>query len=236
MPAAVVDRTAAEQHSLTFCMAHPTDANSGDDNGTVQIWDKRSLNTWDNEHSMSEQEDYISCLAYRQQDMSLVATSGDGTLAVYDIRKARLRQQSEPDEDEMLSCVIVKRGRKVVAGTQEGVLSIFSWGHFEDCSDRFPGHPDTIDCIVPFDEDTVITAGGDGGVRIVSILPNKLLGVVGELKNAQLQDMAMSGDKRVLVGVSDDNYVHLWSLDALLEDNDFSKGMHLLYSGRVQFA
>ena len=36
---------------------------------------------------------------------------------------------------------VVKGGRKVVAGAQSGVLNLFSWGHFQDCSDRFPGEP-----------------------------------------------------------------------------------------------
>ena len=51
----------------------------------------------------------------------------------------QLRGQSEPDEDEMGSVALVRQGAKVVAGSQDGVLSIFSWGYFNDCSDRFPG-------------------------------------------------------------------------------------------------
>lgn len=209
-----------------MCHVNLHGAPAGDDNGTVQLWDKRSLNTWDTDRSLDEQSEYISSLAYKSQDMSLLSTSGDGTLAVYDVRQSSLRQISEPDEDEMLSCCIVKRGRKVVTGTQDGVLSIFSWGHFEGCSDRFPGHPDTIDHIVAFDDNTVITGGGDGIVRIVSILPNKLLGVVGEINDGHVQDMAISGDKRVLVTVSDTSYLHLWDLDVMHEDF-FDEGAQL---------
>lgn len=51
----------------------------------------------------------------------------------------QLRGKSEPDEDEMGSVALMRQGAKVVAGSQDGVLSIFSWGYFNDCSDRFPG-------------------------------------------------------------------------------------------------
>eukprot|EP00892_Ulva_mutabilis_P004777 jgi/Ulvmu1/2671/UM014_0127.1 len=195
---------------------------TGDDGGVVQIWDERSgLDTRQPVHTLNAHSDYISCLAVKQQDNSLVATSGDGTLAVFDLRKACLRQQSDPDEDELLSCVVVKRGQKVVAGSQEGVLSIFSWGHFEDCSDRFPGHPETIDCIVKYDEDTVITGGGDGGIRVLSVHPNKLLGVVGFAEDEQVKDMALSADRRTLITVTDDsNRLLIWDVEPLLEEDD----------------
>lgn len=37
-----------------------------------------------------------------------------------------------------------------------------------------------MDALVAFDEDTVITGSHDGMVRLISILPNRMLGVVGE--------------------------------------------------------
>ena len=52
----------------------------------------------------------------------------------------QVRARSEPDaDDELLSVVVAKGGRKLVVGSGAGVLNLFSWGHFEDCSDRFPG-------------------------------------------------------------------------------------------------
>jgi ATP-dependent RNA helicase DOB1 len=48
--------------------------------------------------------------------------------------------RSEEDaDDELLSVALVKGGNKVVTGSQEGVLNLYSWGYFNDCSDRFPG-------------------------------------------------------------------------------------------------
>jgi hypothetical protein len=52
-----------------------------------------------------------------------------------------------------------------VVGTQFGSVLLFSWGQWLDTTDRFPGHPSSIDCMVKLDEDTVITGGGDGIIR-----------------------------------------------------------------------
>lgn len=52
----------------------------------------------------------------------------------------QLRARSEDDaDDELLSVAVVKTGNKVVTGSQMGVLNLYSWGYFNDCSDRFPG-------------------------------------------------------------------------------------------------
>jgi hypothetical protein len=45
------------------------------------------------------------------------------------------------------------------AGSQTGLLNIFNYGEWEDYSDRFPGHPSSIDAIVKVDEDTILTVG-----------------------------------------------------------------------------
>ncbi len=56
---------------------------------------------------------------------------------------------------------------------------------------RFPGHPESVDAIVKFDEDTVITGSSDGVVRILNVLPNKLLGVVGEHVDMPIEKLAL---------------------------------------------
>jgi ATP-dependent RNA helicase DOB1 len=47
----------------------------------------------------------------------------------------RARSESDAD-DEMLSAAVVKGGKKVVCGCGSGVLALYSWGYFNDCSDR----------------------------------------------------------------------------------------------------
>jgi hypothetical protein len=68
-------------------------------------------------------------------------------------------------EDELLSALVVKNETKVVVGSQSGVLFIFNWGEWEEISDRFPGHPHSIDTMVKIDESTIITGSSDGLIR-----------------------------------------------------------------------
>jgi hypothetical protein len=42
-------------------------------------------------------------------------------------------------------------------GSQTGVLNIFTYGDWGDISDRFPGHPESVDALVKCDEDIVFT-------------------------------------------------------------------------------
>ncbi len=70
----------------------------------------------------------------------------------------------------------MKQGRKVVCGSQEGVLNIFDVNDIQDISDRFPGHPQSVDALIAVDEDMLLTGSSDGVIRVISILPNKMLG------------------------------------------------------------
>ena len=99
----------------------------------------------------------------------------------------------------MLCLSVIKHGKKVVCGQQDGVLGVFSWGDWGDIrclhvfvcaslfflcvnkyflnsvyrclkpfpktSDRFPGHPNSVDSIIKVDEDTILTGSLDGIVR-----------------------------------------------------------------------
>ena len=71
----------------------------------------------------------------------------------------------------------------------------------------------------------MLTAGGDGCIRIVSILPNKLIGVLGSHDDDEpIEDMALSPDKQMLATIAHDSVVQLWSLAALHESDGGSDG------------
>jgi hypothetical protein len=119
-----------------------------------------------------------------------------------------------------VAVAVVKNGKKVVCGSQSGVLAIWSWGYWNDCSDRFPGHPESVDALVAFDEDTIITGSSDGALRIINILPNKLLGVLGEHEeDMPVERLALAGDKSLLASMSHDACVKLWDM-SILQDDD----------------
>ena len=59
----------------------------------------------------------------------------------------------------------LQNGKRVVCGTQDGIIYSWNWGEWEDYTDRFPGHPQSIDAMLFVDEDTVCTGSSDGIVR-----------------------------------------------------------------------
>lgn len=154
----------------------PNNYITGDDIGTVKLWDTRQQDpviSWYKIH-----EDFISDILSIENTSEFLTSSGDCSLCCYDIRKSNNLLYSKSDDQESeLNCLInIKNNNKVVAGTQLGVLLIFSYGKWGDCSDRYPGHPETVDCMLKVDENTILTGSSDGLIRVVSIHPNKVLG------------------------------------------------------------
>ena len=110
----------------------------------------------------------------------------------------------------MLSCTFIKKSSKLVCGTQEGILSLFSKDIWCDVSDRYPGHPQSIDAILKIDEDTVLTGSSDGLVRAVQLLPNSLLGVLGGHDGFPVEALGWSAGRKMVGSVSHDEYIRLW--------------------------
>ncbi|RLN96627.1 hypothetical protein BBJ28_00017124 [Nothophytophthora sp. Chile5] len=166
--------------------------------------------------------DYISGFATNPAQDHLLATSGDGRLSAYDLRKNVLAGKSDELDDELLSVSVIKNGKKIVCGSQDGVLVIFSWGTWGDMSDRFPGHPDSVEAILKVDEDTILTGSSDGIVRyeVVQLHPNKLLGLIGDHEDFPVETLKFSHDKKIIGSVSHTNKVHFWDVGYLFEEDD----------------
>ncbi|CEH14159.1 WD40 repeat protein [Ceraceosorus bombacis] len=122
----------------------------------------------------------------------LVVTSGDGTLSVIDPRVGPSAVEvSEDQEDELLGVAAIKRGNKLVVGTQLGMLSVWAPSRgLLDHVDRIPGHPQSVDALCMLDQDTVLTGSSDGLIRVVQVLPNKLLGVVADHNGLPVERIA----------------------------------------------
>jgi WD40 repeat protein len=201
---------------------------TGDEQGCVSLWDERSpvagqkpVLTW------NENEDYISGLDYH--DHLLFASCADCTLSVFDLRKATTDtskraaeslRRSDDQEDELLSVKVMKHGKKVVCGTQEGVLAVWSWGTWGDISDRFPGHPSSIDALCKVDEDTLLTGSSDGLVRLVQIHPDKLIGVLGDHDGYPIERLEFNSTRSFVGSVSHDPFIRLWDARVLQEHGD----------------
>ncbi|KAI8910052.1 WD40-repeat-containing domain protein, partial [Powellomyces hirtus] len=191
---------------------------SGDDGGCIKIWDTRQRKVAMKYH---ENVDFISDLTFVEHKKTLLATSGDGCLTVMDIRKSKSVAVSANQDDELLCVQVVRNTTKAVVGTQDGTLLLFSWGDWGDCTDRFPGHPNSVDSMVKVEDATVMTASGDGIIRAIGILPNRLVGAVGEHGDMPIESIRLSRDGELVGSCSHDATVRFWSVaEALKEDED----------------
>ncbi|XP_047334703.1 WD repeat-containing protein 55 [Impatiens glandulifera] len=190
---------------------------SGDDAGCIKVWDTRQracCNTFD------AHEEYISDLTFASDSMKLLGTSGDGTLSVCNLRSNKLQTRSEFSEDELLSVVIMKNGRKVICGTQTGNLLLYSWGFFRDCSDRFVDlSPNSVDALLKLDEERVIVGCENGIISLIGVLPNRIIQPIAEHSEYPVERLAFSHDKSYLGSISHDKTLKLWCMDDLLQDD-----------------
>jgi WD40 repeat protein len=115
----------------------------------------------------------------------------------------------------------MKNGKKVATSSSEGVINLFSWDWFGDCNDRIVGHPNSIDCIVKFDEDTIITGCEDGLVRAVSILPNRILAIVSDPLDQEdgfhIQCVTISHDRKLVASCSPDDIIKIMDVSHLAD-------------------
>ncbi|XP_071951859.1 WD repeat-containing protein 55-like [Antedon mediterranea] len=191
---------------------------TGDDNGVVQMWDTRKQQSI---ITFKQNEDYISDMATDNDNRILLATSGDGTLSAFNVRRRRFDMQSENMEDEMMTVSIIKKGKKVVCGAGDGALNLFNWNEFGNISDRFPGHPESVDTCVKINENIICTGSVDGTIRAVNILPNRFLGVVGDHDEFPIESMDVSHEGDLLASCSHDQKIKFWNISNL-EDIEFS--------------
>lgn len=188
----------------------------GDDDGALLVFDVRQKKPT---HECAENGDFISDMALGSDGQSLCVASGDGTLAVFDLRKkGSLIAMSDFQEDEFLSLAILKGGKKVVCGSQTGIIAIFTWGDFGDQKDRIKGHPMSVDAMVKISEDAILTGSSDGKIRIVGVhhpkFNNCIVGRLGEHGSYPIEQLSLSPSGGLLASSSHNQpAVKLWSTE-----------------------
>ncbi|EJU01342.1 WD40 repeat-like protein [Dacryopinax primogenitus] len=225
----LISKPGAHENSINRVLGTlPHQLATGDDEGVLRLWDTRTLSpTSASTHTYTHHTDFISDLLWLEDKKHLVCTSGDGTLSVLDVRnkKAVPWAQSEDQEDELLSVVPIKGGSKLVVGTQLGILHIFDRSKgYSDLVDRLPGHPSSVDALLPITDDVIATGSSDGMVRFVQVHPNKLLGVVVDHGEFPVERLGLDRAGKWLGSVGHEEGVRLTDVQGALEESDEEEG------------
>ncbi|XP_067948583.1 WD repeat-containing protein 55-like [Watersipora subatra] len=211
-----LDVKQSKAHESAIYSVESVDQNvmiSGDEDGVVKMWDMRRMPTPVME--LKENDEYISDMVCHENKKHLLVTSGDGTLSCVNIKNRKLELQSELFESELLSIAIMKNNSKVVCGDGDGSLQIFNWGEWGNISDRYPGHPSSIDCMLPLSDDIMCTGCMDGKLRLVHILPNCIERTLGTHGDLPVQSLSLSHDASLIASCSHDEYIRFWATPQL---------------------
>ncbi|XP_071614974.1 WD repeat-containing protein 55 [Heliangelus exortis] len=185
---------------------------TGDDVGGLKVWDLRK---GDSILEAREQEEYISAMAVDGNGKVLLTASGDGTLGVFNVKRRRFDLLSEPQNGDLTSVVLLKRGRKVACGSSEGTVYLFNWDGFGAASDRFALRAESVDCMVPITDSIVCVGSLDGVIRAVNILPNRVLGCVGQHLGEPIEQLAVAPGGQLLASCAHDQKVKFWDISSL---------------------
>lgn len=185
---------------------------TGDDTGGVRLWDQRKEGPL---MDMRQHEEYIADMALDPSKKLLLTASGDGCLGVFNIRRRRFELLSEPQSGDLTSVTLMKYGKKVACGSSEGTIYLFNWNGFGATSDRFALRAESIDCMVPVTESLLCTGSTDGVIRAVNILPNRVVGSVGQHAGEPVEKLALSHCTHFLASSGHDQRLKFWNMSQL---------------------
>ena len=211
---------------------------TGDEDGTVKLWDSRQNPTNDKNGSFGQVmeakpfEEFVSDIFFNpnlDEGRRMVVSSGEGTLQSFNVRGKRPDIQSEQYNSELTSLACVHRDSKLVAGSGDGKLYMFNWGEFGYHSADFPGHPDAINDLVAVTDNVIVTACEDGAIRAVHLYPHRFIGTVGHHHGnsgrpvdfpIEKLDVSRSGD--IIASTSHDQRIKFWNI-SYLEKMEYKK-------------
>lgn len=182
---------------------------TGDDDGTVNVWDLREKQL--PIFGLKIAEDYISKMMTNDHKKLILCTSGDGYLTTVNIGARKLDIQSEPYEEELTSMGIFRGDSKLVVGSSKGKLYSFNWGEFGYHNDMFPGPKSGINCMIPITDRIAVVAGEEGILRAMHVAPGRNLGIVGQHSlGVEALDICNTGE--FIASSSHDNDIRFWNV------------------------
>jgi WD repeat-containing protein 55 len=81
-------------------------------------------------------------------------------------------------------------------------------------------HPSAVDCLYALDDTMACTGSSDGMIRVVNILPNSLVGVLGDHGRHPIERIIADKDRTRLISCGHDGSVKVWNLSMLLGEKD----------------
>ncbi|XP_052756896.1 WD repeat-containing protein 55 homolog [Galleria mellonella] len=181
---------------------------TGDDGGTVKLWDMRKP---DPIFNLKISEEYVSDMITNEAQKYLVCAGGDGVLTSIDLKASKIYTTSE-DYDSELTCMGLFRSEtKLLVGSSKGKLYLFNWKEFGLHSDEYIGQKHSIQCMIPITQNVVVTSGEDGVLRATHMFPQRHLGIVGQHR-LPVECLDISHDGQYIASSSHDNDVKFWNI------------------------
>lgn len=181
---------------------------TGDDGGTVKLWDLRKP---DPVFSIKIGDEHVSDMITNDAQKYLVCAAGDGVLTSIDLKGSKIYTTSEEYDTELTCMGLFRSDTKLLVASSTGKLYLFNWKEFGFHSDEYVGQKHAIQCMIPITQNIVVTSGEDGVLRASHMFPQHQLGVVGQHR-MPVESLDISHDGQYIASSSHDNDVKFWNI------------------------
>ena len=205
---------------------------AGDFKGNITLFDKRQKSSI---KIFSEQTEEITDILYEANKPNFLLTSSiDSILCVYDINKLSLYALSDKLDEELNCMLSYKNGNHILCGSGEGNVLIFNWDWFGDFKDMIKGHPEGINDMDKLDENIFFTGSEDGFVRICTMYPKGVRGIL-KSKNKRENDNAMKDVNKIKISKDKKNVITCSGMDCLRLCDISNIDFNIIYKPIDQF-
>ena len=185
---------------------------AGDFKGNITLFDIRQKS---HIKIFKEQTEEITDILYDPNKPNFLLTSSiDSTLCVYDINKLSLYALSDKLDEELNCLMSYKNGNYILCGSGEGNVLIFNWDWFGDFKDMIKGHPEGINDMVKYNENIFFTGAEDGLIRICTMYPKGIRGVL-KNKNKKKENSVIKDVNKIKINKDKTNLVTCNGIDCL---------------------
>ena len=205
---------------------------AGDFKGNITLFDTRQKSSI---KIFSEQTEEITDILYETNKPNFLLTSSiDSTLCVYDINKLSLYALSDKLDEELNCMLSYKNGNHILCGSGEGNVLIFNWDWFGDFKDMIKSHPEGINDMDKLDENIFFTGSEDGFVRICTMYPKGVRGIL-KSKNKRENDNAMKDVNKIKISKDKKNVITCSGMDCLRLCDISNIDFNIIYKPIDQF-